>query len=432
MAEERKLILKMLHENRISVDEADQLLSAIESKSNPANPAKASSAQEAPRDSSVFEKTAPKVEQFMGGLSSMIDSVSQQLGPNIEKRFEGWFQQKAAQQQSASQSPEAPVASNRSEVTLPVDSASQKLRCFHKLGDLKIEAYDGQEIQAILDKQITSTQLETKRKFEDLRLLSRQEGPILLLELPGSEGLKSSEGTVKLTLKVPASLDLDLATEGHDIVLSKLSRTQGQVRLESQSGDLEVQDIAIKRLDLQTQSGDIFASQATELSVIQTQSGNIKLKGAIYEAQVSTMSGQAHIEAGVNHLLKAETRSGDLNLQLLDGAGRLDLRSQSGDVELSGQIRAEASLQSASGDLQCDLVITETGSALLSSKSGDVDLILRPQSQCKVEAKATTGEIECRVELQQKESSEHALHGMLGEASGILKIQTESGDILIS
>jgi DUF4097 and DUF4098 domain-containing protein YvlB len=426
MSEERKLILKMLQENRINVDEAEQLLSALENKGTSA---------QAPREgSNLFDKAGPKVEQMMGTFSSLIDTVSHQLGPNLEKRFEGWFQQRAGGAGKESKENKESVAyeTRSDESTIPVEAGSQKLRCFHRMGDIIVEGYDGTQIQAVLEKRMISQRVEDKTKFEEMRLHHRQEGAVLHLELQGAEGLKTSDGTVKLRLRIPTSLDLDLRTDSQDISLSQLSRIDGQVRLESESGNLDLRNIALKRLDLQTRSGNVSADQASELITIQTQSGDIKLKGSVYESQLSTASGQIQVEAGVNHLLKAESASGDLNVQLLDGRGRLDLRSKSGDIELTGQIQAETELGAVSGDLHCDLNLSDSASVGLSTQSGDVDLILRPGSQCKLEVSAVSGDIECRLDLQQRESSEHGLRGTLGSGEAQLKIQTQSGDVLIS
>ncbi|PKL76646.1 MAG: hypothetical protein CVV27_09220 [Candidatus Melainabacteria bacterium HGW-Melainabacteria-1] len=437
MSEERKLILKMVQENRISVDEAEQLLSALDGggqrsgtgSAKSTDGEKSSAGRESGPTNSVFDKAKPQVEQMMGTLSSMFETVSQQLGPNIEKRVEGWFQQRAGRETG----PEAPPAETRTqEETIPVESGSQQLRCLHRLGDLKVEGYEGSQIQATLEKRIHSSRFEDRQKFEAVRLISRQDGPVLHLELSGTDGLKANEISISLRLKVPTSLDLDLRTESHDIVLSQLSRTQGQARLESESGNLELRNIALKRLDLQTRSGNVLADQASELIVIQTASGDIKLKGSVYEAQVGTQSGNVTVEAGINHLLKLESRSSDLNVQLLDGRGRLELRSGSGDIELTGQIQSELEIQTASGDLHCDLSLSAQGSANLGTQSGDVDLILRPGSDCKLQADASSGDIECRVKLEQTEQSEHALRGVLGSGAGQLRIQTQSGDVLIS
>ena len=430
MSEERKLILKMVHENRISVEEADQLLEALDNKGSQPHTGEAprDQGQQTGQGGNIFDKAGPKVEQVMGSISSLIDSVShtvsQQLGPNLEKRFEGWFQQKK-------ETAEPFQATRTQEEMIPVEGGSQMLRCFHKLGDLVVEGYDGSQIQAVIEKQIHTQKVEDKLKYEDLRLVSRQDGPVMHLEFGGADSVKPEDCVIRLKLKVPASLDLDLRTESQDILLSQLSRTQGKARLESQSGDLELRGIALKHLDLQTRSGNVVVDQASELIEIQTQSGDVKLKGSVYEGQVSTMSGQIQVEAGVSHLLKLESRSGDLNIQLLDGRGRLELRSTSGDIELSGAIRAESSLQSVSGDLHCDLSLSEA-SVSLTTQSGDVDLILRPGSACKLEANAQSGDIECRLELQHKEQTEHGLRGVLGEGGGQVRIETQSGDVLIS
>lgn len=433
MAQDRKLILKLLQENRISIEEAEQLLSALENKGSSESTGSTGSFSGAAGQ--LFDKAGPKMEQMMGTFSSMIDSVSQQLGPNLEKRFEGWFQQRAGGDKEAKTSEPSSSGfqdTHSDQVTLPVESSSQKLKCFHRLGDLIVEGYEGNQIQAVIEKRITASRIEERTRFEDLRLTARQDGTVVHLELAGSDGLKTSDGTVKLRLRVPSSLDLDLRTDSQDISVSQISRVQGQVQIESESGDIELRNIALKRLDLQTRSGNVSADQASELIRIQTQSGDIKLKGSVYDAQVNTASGQVQVEAGVNHLLKLESSSSDLNVQLLDGRGRLELRSKSGDIELTGQVQSEAELQTLSGDLHCDLTLNAAGSASLSTQSGDVDLILRPGSQCRLEAHAPTGDIECRLELQQREASEHSLRGILGGGDSLLKIQTQSGDVLIS
>jgi len=433
---ERKLILKMLQENRISIEEADALLSAMEPKGT-AGPAGGEAPPEHPPASSqsnpasqIFEKAGPKVEQMMGGLSSLINSVSQtvsqQLGPNLEQRFEGWFKQAKGEKPD-----DAFEDVRQQEVTLPVEGGTQLLRCFHKLGELTVEGYDGREVQAVLEKRINTSRVEDKLRYEDLRLISRQDGSTLHLELAGSDAVKRSECTVNLKLRVPTQLDLDLRTESGDILLSQVSRTAGKARMESESGNLELRSIALKHLELQTRSGRVTADQASELIQIQTQSGDVKLKGSVYEGQLSTASGQLQIEASVAQLLNAKAQSGDLSLQLLEGRGKLELSTASGDIDLTGTLRGDSSLQTASGDLHCDLSL-EGANISFTTTSGDVDLILRPGSAGKLEANTTSGDIECRLGLQSKEQSEHGLRGVLGEGGGTLKIQTVSGDVLIS
>jgi len=430
MAEERKLILKMLQENRITIDEADQLLAALAP-----SPAAGASSPPPPKEDNIFQKAGPKVDQLMGTLSSMFDTVSQQMGPGLEKHLEGWFQQRAAKTTAATAAADGSTAAEvlEQEEVIPVAAGCKKIKCLHTLGNLIVEGHEGQNIQVTLEKHFTGTHVEDKLKLEDLRLHSQQEDETLLLDLKGAEGFKQADQVaIHLRLKVPASLDLELSTEQSDIILSQLQHAQGQVHLQSQSGDLELHNLALKQIDAKTTSGNIQADQASEHLNLQTQSGDIRLKGSVFEGSIRSQSGSIQVEASIQQVLKVESRSGDLSMNLIDGKGRLDLQSQSGDIELTGTLQQEAVLNAASGDLQCDLVITPAASVSLTTHSGDLDLILRPESQCRLDIEAQSGDVECRLELQQSEKTAHTLQGVLGNGEGTLRARTNSGDVLIS
>ena len=117
---------------------------------------------------------------------------------------------------------------------------------------------------------------------------------------------------------------------------------------------------------------------------------------------------------------------------LLEGKGKLDLQTTSGDIETSGRLQAETSLNSASGDLQGDLSIAPSAAVSLISNSGDIDLIVRPDSQCKLDVASRSGDVECRLSLDGQEVNEHFLQGRLGSGEGTLTARTNSGDVLIS
>lgn len=427
MSEDRKLILKMLQENRITIEEAERLLKATEDK--------APGASRAPEDT-LFDRTAPKVEHFVNSLSSMFDTVSQQLGPTLEKRFEGWFQQKQHKTTKA----DAPGAGGegfetlrRDEQVIPLEANIEKIKLHYTLGDVTVTSHAGEHIHAALEKRVYSDQVEDKLKYEDLHLESHQEGNTLFLKLAGAEGLSpSKQAEIHLQLQVPASLDLELATDAHDISLSQWSHTQGQVHLLSGSGNLSLQNVALKAIELETRSGNVNAEQASESLKVTTQSGDITLAGSIYKGQIKSGSGHINVGASVLDRLNAEGSSSDMQIQLLDGQGSLELSTRSGDIELSGELHKESVLNSASGDLQCDIIVHSNASVSLTSHSGDIDLILRPESQCGIELEARTGDIESRLELDDPQTSEHRLKGKKGSGEGVLKAQTQSGDILLS
>ncbi|MGV3522793.1 MAG: DUF4097 family beta strand repeat-containing protein [Candidatus Sericytochromatia bacterium] len=446
MSEERKLILQMLHEHRISVDEADRLLAALAGAARPAAeppppreapPAESrpgaeprSEARPEPQDN-LFTKAGPRMEQMMGTLSSLMDSMGQQFGPGLEKRLEGLFNAQRGASGTSSTPDKAPPPMSSEPATLPIPEGCHTLACQHPWGDLHVEGYEGREIQVVVEKHIA--QLDDRLRLDDLQLVTRRQGDTLRLILEGTEALRQADrNAVHLRLKVPTGYHLDLQTEKHDIGLRQFSHPEGQAQLKSLSGDLHLAQVALKRIQLQTQSGDVSAEQDSESLTIETQSGDIVVKGSVFDGQLTSQSGQIKLEAAVRHQLRAESRSGDVSLQLLDGAGHMHLHTQSGDIDLSGELRASAHAQSLSGDLQADVVITALAQLDLHTQSGDIDLALRPGSQGHLEAEARAGDITCRHALQQVETGEHRLQGVLGNGEGRLRLSTQTGDILIS
>lgn len=447
MSEERKLILQMLHEHRISVDEADRLLSALAGAARPAAdpPPRREVPPAEPRPSAeprsearseqpdnLFTKAGPRMEQMMGTLSSLMDSMGQQFGPGLEKRLEGLFNaQRGAAGASSSASEKAPPPMSSEPATLPIPEGCHTLACQHPWGDLHVEGYEGREIQVVVEKHIA--QLDDRLRLDDLQLVTRRQGDTLRLILEGTEALRQADrNAVHLRLKVPTGYHLDLQTEKHDIDLRQFSHPEGQAQLKTLSGDLRLVQVALKRIQLQTQSGDVSAEQDSESLTIETQSGDVVVKGSVFDGQLTSQSGQIKLEAAVRHQLQAESRSGDVSMQLLDGAGNLNLKTQSGDIELSGELRASAHAHAVSGDLQADVVVTALAQLELQTQSGDIDLALRPGSQGRLEADARAGDITCRHALQQVETGEHRLQGVLGNGEGRLRLSTQTGDILIS
>lgn len=437
MSDERKLILKMLQENRISIEEADQLIEALGKKSEPqAEPQAGPKSSDAPGMSDFLNKTGPKMDQFMGSISSMIDSISQQVGPGMEKRFEKWFQQRGQGAPGSGGSSGGVETSDFNdkltrEDAVNVDAEVSSLRCHHSLGDVYVEGYDGESVQSRLEMFIQSS--DDRARYEALSLRTHREGDLLTLELKGADALDSkSAARVDLYLKIPKRLDLDMHSDKYDIAVSQITRSNGKVKLHSQSGDLSVRNLALKEIELKSGSGNIHADQASELLKAHSQSGDVQIKGSVYEGDLRSQSGHIALEASVQHHCKADARSADITVQLMQGKGGLDLSSQSGDIELNGTLHSTCTLNSGSGDLQCDLTVTPSAAVSLSTHSGDVDLILRPDSQVKLDIEAQTGDIECRLDLEQKESDEHHLRGVLGNGEGSLKAKTKSGDVLIS
>ncbi|PIQ26339.1 hypothetical protein COW36_14875 [bacterium (Candidatus Blackallbacteria) CG17_big_fil_post_rev_8_21_14_2_50_48_46] len=427
MSEERKLILKMLQENRISIDEAETLLDAMQVKSSPQKQTPPASENEERPGENILKQMGPGIDQIMGSVSNLIGSVTSQLGPTIEKKFESW------RQPSQTHSHEDSLEEQKEEQTLTLDPNCQKLKFHNLLGNISISGgSSSDQIVAKLIKKPERNQNLSQDQIQAIKLKANFENQEMILSLSETDPIRPEQLKVHVALQIPASLHLELSTLNQDIVVEKLSHAQGECQLKTQSGDLKLDQVALKQIELDTLSGTIRADQVSESFKASSRSGDILLKGSVYQAALTSQSGYLRLETAVSHSLKAESQSSDISLQLLEGHGKIDLQTTSGDIELVGHLQAETTLNSASGDLQGDITIAPTAACSLNSNSGDIDLILRPESDCKIDLASRSGDVEWRIELKDSESSAQSLKGQLGAGAGSLMARTNSGDILLS
>lgn len=478
MSEARKLILKMLEEKRITVDEANILLDTIQSKVRPhllcvdsvedlsrvletiqdtsdytiifgrpyaqhrifdiiknesstqttASESNDENATEKHKGENILKQVGPGLDQIMGSVSNLIGSVTSQLGPTLEKKLESWRQQTSTARTTTHEAAETLSL----EQILPLQPGCEKLIFHNPLGDISVSAgEDTQQIILRLDKK-PSEHPPSAELVQKVRAVVQKEGSGIHLNLEGVELLRPEQLKVHAHLKIPSFLHLELSTLKDDISLSQLSHAQAACHLKTQSGDLHLEQVALKLIQLETSSGTIRVDQISESFQARSQSGDILLKGSVYQAHVQSQSGYLRMEIAVNQSLHAETQSSDIHLHLLGGAGRLDLQTNTGDIELIGSLQSETSLSSASGDLQGDIEVASTAAVSLNTNSGDIDVILRPESQCKLDIVSLHGDVTSRLEVDNLQTDEHSLKGCLGSGDGSLVIRSNTGDILIS
>ena len=432
MSQERRLILKMLQENRISLEEAETLLDALAGRSSeatssetvqppPVSPAGPEQILKHPEQ--LLKQMGPGIDQLMGSVSSLLGSVTSQLGPAFEKKLDSWRQ--------SSSSSTAPPLTNRSEQQLPLINI-QKFICHNPLGAIHVRpAEQPDTLTFSLHKQTLPPHSLAPAIFEALNLRTRQEQGVLELCFEGLEHIRPEQLKADLELFVPSALALELSTSTHTLHCEQLSHPEGVCQLKSQSGDVWLERVALKQIELETASGHIRAEQSSEQLKISSRSGDINLQGSVFQAVLQSQSGYLRMETAVLQALRAETQSGDLDLQLRESPGQIALQSVSGDMSLSGRLQAETTLNSASGDLEAQIHIAPSAAVSLNTNSGDIHLKLDPESQCRLDITSRSGDVESRLELAHAESEANSLKGQLGSGGGSLNIRSNSGDVLI-
>jgi len=172
------------------------------------------------------------------------------------------------------------------------------------------------------------------------------------------------------------------------------------------SPDLDIDLPRTAALSLRTLSGDVVATGIGAASRWATASGDLRISTSAGPVQVETMSGDAVIDASVAIALGARTVSGDLRVR----APRLEVIDAS---STSGDVRVEAELAAGARHI-------------ISSVSGDVDVLTG--SPVRLEAQTIAGDI--------RASGPHRAEGgrgrrtlVVGNGSVALSVRTTSGDV---
>ncbi|WP_066307107.1 DUF4097 family beta strand repeat-containing protein [Bacillus sp. FJAT-29814] len=201
---------------------------------------------------------------------------------------------------------------------------------------------------------------------------------------------------VTLKVKVPQqdynSIEINAASG--DIALNELKAKE--VAVETQSGDIEVSDVATEdTLELKASSGDIAANgNRTNRLDIESSSGDIRMKdNEAKETDVYTSSGKIVSDDLVSEDIKMNTSSGDIVVTAEEMTGHVSLESSSGDLDVS---------------------------------------FAKPAASMKVDYKSSSGDGTAELDkMNFTEKSENRIVGQIGDGKYKLTARTSSGDFSV-
>ena len=252
-------------------------------------------------------------------------------------------------------------------------------------GDIKIDPWGKDQVNVIYEKDEDSGALS----FQMV-----QNGNTLTI----SSGDYPNED---LVIDVPNSINLDLNTEGGDIVIS--GNLSGKIECSTSGGDIETKDITGKA-DLNTAGGEINTGKID---------GDIKVNSGGGDLNIGTITGEADLNTGggnvqvynVNKKLKVRTGGG--NVKAGDVGGELTVTTGGGNVTVE-KVTGTAKVTTGGGDVSVagaagkSEITTGGGNVSLKNMSGgvecytgsgDVYVELNPDPGLDTKIKAGTGNI---------------------------------------
>ncbi|CAM3475076.1 DUF4097 family beta strand repeat-containing protein [Marinicrinis lubricantis] len=225
--------------------------------------------------------------------------------------------------------------------------------------------------------------------------------------------LDGSEGTI--TYKREGAFSwFGIQQKSHKLSITVPERVWNHMNVNASSGDIAVRDIRTDHGDFDASSGDIAIkhTEANQLS-IQTSSGDILLSDSkTVNADVKASSGDIEWVDVQSQQSSLRATSGDISVER--GTGQMDLKSSSGDIELT--------LTEGYGDITSN------------SSSGDIEIELPEEPQdIRFDLRTSSGDVDVRVgELDQKDQKENRFEGQKGTGSIEIYAKTSSGDVEVT
>lgn len=190
----------------------------------------------------------------------------------------------------------------------------------------------------------------------------------------------------------------------------RIEQFMGNTTIETTSGRMEVETIA-GSFSGSSSSGDITVGMANGNAVVSTNSGAVKIRGGSGTRNISTSSGDVLIEKAED-VFEVSTTSGRAVVEAEKGAGSIE--TSSGDVRLT--------LPELTGELN------------IRTNSGRVDIGFSKDAALMLEVNTTSGDIDTFFDdsLSFSKKGNHA-KGFVGneEQAKEVTIETSSGDVRI-
>jgi DUF4097 and DUF4098 domain-containing protein YvlB len=231
-------------------------------------------------------------------------------------------------------------------------------------GNVQVTAAGSERIEVEALKHAWASNAEqAKRRLSDAQIESFASGNRVELRVEQGDGGDGRRIEVEFNVKVPADTTVDLRTASGDV---RVTNVKGEVRVQSVNGNLALEGTT-RLAAVKTVSGGITITNGgadAQLS-LSTINGDLLVQTLNARAlDVNTINGDVRINGWSGDRAHIRTLDGDLDLQTsLVKGGRYEIESHSGDVNLSlpEQPGFELEANTFSGRIRIDFPVKSEG-----------------------------------------------------------------------
>lgn len=352
MGEERKIILNLLAEGRITADEAEQLLEALD-ESDLYDPGDLGPADLIDQDNqgALGEPGGPgDVRERPGARADVIaDDLSDRLSKAVSEMAEAGQElpDKLARMLGSmfgslgwSFGPVGVQAEQTLESEMPADCVISGIDFTTSNGSVKLAGWDrrGYKVVARATVRGVENKAEAERRLAAGLRLS-MEGGVMRLECP-DEAIRNS---LSVEAYLPRANTYDVKVSSHNGSATLESLTAGLIDVHSANGRVALSDVAAASTTASARNGSLTASGDLGDASLETANGSVSVTLSYRSAgrlRVNTGNGSVRLgvprDTGVTYEIKAHTVNGSVRASLEGakvkrepGAGRGAVRSMS-------------------------------------------------------------------------------------------------------
>jgi hypothetical protein len=170
-----------------------------------------------------------------------------------------------------------------------------------------------------------------------------------------SPGSRSSDTRFEVTVPIGARVRAN--SSSGDI---RITGSKGEVEARTQRGDIVVEDAA-GNVEINALSGDVQASDIAGGLRVGVLNGDVRIRQVTGEVEVKTVSGEIYLREARSRFVRLGSTSGDIVFDgAIDAAGRYELQTHSGDVDLTlpANTGAQLTVSTYSGGIESDFPLT--------------------------------------------------------------------------
>lgn len=423
MDDERQMILRMLKEGKISLEEADALLQALaEAGAGAEQPAGVPSQQAPPEPEEPGRAGRPRSEwiglkdEIQDIITDILKTVPREVIHGIRMGTEplrrGAFIElvqglHGLPEEEREISAEEPMA------------AGDTLAIHNRWGDVRLQAApDGRMRMTARVRVWASTAEAAARTAGAIGITPRRSGSTVALDVPRPEGARVR---ADLEIGVPQGVAVTVDEAKGDLRAAGLG---GSLRVEIAAGDVLVTEHT-GPVAVDVKSGDLTLRRITGDVQVDVKSGDILAAEMRGQVGGRVLSGDVEVEG--SGPVRLDVINGDVTLRRI--TGDVVVETKSGDIEVEGVESATVRVRAISGDVAVRGAVQDALD--VDTVSGDIHVALPPQTRATIDAATRSGEVACRLPLQDRQGNRRSVHGVLNAPGATIRLRAVSGDVAI-